>query len=163
MAAKEDAGLDLFVKMSAMWRNRVPPTLVHESPGTLTRILELGLVSPGVSHSAMRPKLGLNQPEMSKITERLVQARWVEVTRSKKDRRLKLITATAAGRKFLSSLKADLNALLSAEEVRQASSQQPKPSRPASRKKVKVQAREKPFWDFDLDSLPDEEADNKPT
>jgi DNA-binding IclR family transcriptional regulator len=86
---------------------------------------------------------------MSKITEKLVQASWVEVTRSEKDRRLKLITATAAGRKFLSSLEADLDALLLAEGVTQGSSKPPKSSLPASRKKVKVQAREKPFWDFE--------------
>ena len=108
------------------------PALVQESPGTLACILELGLVSPGISHSALRPQLGLDQPQMSKIAEKLLDGGLIRVATLETDRRVKLITATAAGRTLLSSLKMKLNALLPAQGVRQTSSRQPRPSRPAT-------------------------------
>jgi DNA-binding MarR family transcriptional regulator len=156
LATREDIGLDLFVTMSSIWRKHVPPALVHESPYTLTRILELGLTSPGISHSAMRPQLGLNQPQMSKIATQLLDGGLIRVTPMESDRRVKLITATAAGSTLLSSLKMEMNALLSVKGVRLESSRQPKLSRGASRRKVKSQPEETPFWDFERLTSPDE-------
>jgi DNA-binding MarR family transcriptional regulator len=139
LATSENAGLDLFITMSSIWRERVPPALVHESPRILTRILELGLAAPGMSHSTMQSHLGLSQPEMSRIAERLVDAGWIQVARSETDRRSKLITTTAAGRSLLSSLKADLNTSLSDIAAVEASSQQPKMSGPRRRSGSKMQ------------------------
>lgn len=99
------------------------PALLDESPDTLTRFLELSLAAPGMSHSAMQKRLGLNQPEMSNIAKKLVAAGWIRSTRLETDRRVKLITVTADGCSLLSSLKADLNA---EQKPANASSRQPK-------------------------------------
>ena len=131
--------MDLFVALSSIWRARVPPALVHESPESLTRILELGLAAPGISHSALRPKLGLNQPQMTRLAEKLVDEGWIQVARLETDRRVKLVTTTAAGRSLLSSLKADLNRSLSEIAPPEAPSQQPKMSRRRSRSGSKPQ------------------------
>ena len=158
MATSEDAGLDLFITMSWIWRERVPPALVHESPRTLMLILELGLAAPGISHSTMRSQLGLNQPEMSKIAKKLADRGWIQVARLETDRRSKLITTTAAGRSLLSSLKADLNRSLSDIAPAEAPSQQPKPSRTRPRRGSKLQQEGQTHFNLGDYLPPDEET-----
>ncbi len=155
MATSEATGLDLFITMATIWQKRVPPTLVDESPSTLTQILELSSAATGMSHSAMQQRLGLSQPEMSNIAKKLVTAGWIRSTRLEANRRVKLITATAAGRSLLSTLKTDLNA---AKNPADASSGRPKErSRRLSRGKVRQQGGQIPF---DLESClpPDEDT-----
>jgi DNA-binding MarR family transcriptional regulator len=158
LATSEDARLNLFITMSSIWREHVPPALVHESPKTLTRILELGLAAPGISHSTMRSHLGLSQPEMSKIAVKLADLGWIEVTRLETDRRSKLITTTAAGRSLLSSLKADLNRSRSDIAPADAPSQQPKPSRPRRRRGSKLQQEGQIRFNLEDYLPPDEET-----
>lgn len=158
MATKEDAGLDVFLSMSSIWRELVPPALDQESPRTLTRILELGLDTPGISHSTMRSHLGLTQPEMSRMAEKLLEVGWVQVERWETDRRTKLITTTAAGRSLLSSLKTELNRSLSSVAPAEAPSQQPKPSRPRRRSGSKVREEGKTPFNFEDDMPPDQET-----
>ena len=151
--------MDLFVALSSIWRARVPPALVHESPESLTRILELGLAAPGISHSALRPKLGLNQPQMTRLAEKLVDEGWIQVARLETDRRVKLVTTTAAGQSLLSSLKADLNRSLSDIAPAEAPSQQPKPSRPRRRRGSKLQQEGQTHYNFDDCMPPDQETE----
>jgi DNA-binding MarR family transcriptional regulator len=161
LATSETAGLDLFLTMSWIWRKRVPPALVHESPRTLMLILELGLAPPGISHSTMRSQLGLNQPEMSKIAKKLADRGLIQVARLEADRRVKLITATDVGRNLLSCLKTDLNMSLSDIAPAKAPSQQPKPSRPKPRRGSKLQPVGQTSFKVDDYLPPDEETEVK--
>ena len=159
MATSEAAGLDLFIALATIWRKRVPPGLVDESPSTVTRVLELGLAAPGMSHSTMQSHLGLSQPEMSRLAERLVDVGWIQAARLETDRRSKLITTTAAGRSLLSSLKADLNRPLSDIAPAEAPSQQPKPSRTRPRRGSKLQQEGQTHFNLDDYLPPDQETE----
>jgi DNA-binding MarR family transcriptional regulator len=107
----------------------------------------------------MRQRLGLNQPEMSKIAEKLADGGWIQVARLETDRRVKLVTTTAAGQSLLSSLKADLNRSLSDIAPAEAPSQQPKPSRPRRRRGSKLQQEGQTHYNFDDCMPPDQETE----
>jgi hypothetical protein len=67
----------------------------------------------------------MNQPRLSKLMRKLLRVRWIQVKRSKTDRRIRLMTTTVTAQAWMTSLKQDLETLLRAEGLEQA----PAPSR----------------------------------
>jgi DNA-binding MarR family transcriptional regulator len=120
MNTKENAGLDLFVSMWSTWLSRIPSGLSRQEPTVLTRLLALGLREQGISQSDLRRELGMNQPRLSKLMQKLLGAGWIRIRTSKTDSRVKLMTTTAAARDRIAVLKADLAALLPAKGAEQA-------------------------------------------
>ena len=107
-----ERGTDLFVQMSSIWRAGLPNTIVKEDPTTLIRILRLGMAEGGMSQSDLKRELGINQPRLSKLTSKLVDAGWAAVERPKADGRVRLVTTTKAAQDRLASLEKSLAALL---------------------------------------------------
>jgi DNA-binding MarR family transcriptional regulator len=114
MTTGSDSGFDLFVAMSSKWKSRVPAILASQEPSLLARLLNASSVAKGIAQSELRRELGINQPRLSKLMQKLVEAGWIEVKRSKADSREQLATATAAGRSAMANLKSDLAALVRA-------------------------------------------------
>jgi DNA-binding MarR family transcriptional regulator len=128
MTTGSDSGFDLFVAMSSKWKSRVPAILASQEPSLLARLLNASSGAKGIAQSELRQKLRINQPRLSKLMQKLVEAGWIEVKRSKADSREQLATATAAGRDAMANLKSDLAALVRASGAEPTPSQRTKPS-----------------------------------
>jgi hypothetical protein len=142
----DNAGLDVYLAMAAVWWSRVPPTLVHEPPTIVARIIDLGLREEGVSQSELQQKLGINQSRMSKLTKKLVDEKLLSLDQSKtgSNGRRSLI-ATAAARNLISSLREQMAALLLVRVPAHSSASRPKPSRSNSRRNIKPAYGQVPF------------------
>ena len=142
----DNAGLDAYLAMAAVWWSRVPPTLVHEPPAIVARIIDLGLREEGVSQSELQQKLGINQSRMSKLTKKLVGENLLRLDQSKtsSNGRRSLI-ATADARNLIRSLREHMAALLAGSGASACFPIRPKPSRSKSRRDIKPVPGQVPF------------------
>ncbi len=99
--------LEVFSK----WRTTVGTVLAGEDPKILVRIVELASTEGGISQRELQQELKINQPRLSKLTKRLVSARWVVVRKSSADRRVLLMRSTDHARTRVEWLRKELSAV----------------------------------------------------
>jgi DNA-binding MarR family transcriptional regulator len=128
---------DGFVRIWADWWFRVPTGLARQEASVVARLLMLGSREGGISQSDLQRELQMNQPRLSKLMRKLLKVGWIQVKRSKTDRRIRLMTTTVSARARMASLKQDLAAFLRAQGVRPAQSPV-LPSKPVPFRRGKV-------------------------
>ena len=117
MAPKDEKVFDAFVRVWFEWWSGAPDRLARQESSLVVRLLTLGLQEGGIQQSELKRQLGIAQPRLSKLMEKLgkKKAGWIQVKRSETDRRVWLMTTTTAGEARLAALKADLAPLLRAQ------------------------------------------------
>jgi DNA-binding MarR family transcriptional regulator len=87
------------------WQRIVPPLVVGESPVILIEFLRLADVENGICRSELQRLLVLNQPRVSKLSDKLIQLEWLEVAANPRtDARLEFLKTTTKARRFLAQL-----------------------------------------------------------
>jgi len=119
MAARDEEVFDAVVRRWSKWWSDVPETLERQESTVVASILNLGLREGGITQSALRKELGMNQPRLSKLMDKLATAGWIEPAKSKgksrskkTDSRFRSMTTAGSARDGILSLKHDLKALL---------------------------------------------------
>ena len=111
MKANRHSGSKLFLEMWAVWETAMPQSLGRENPGLLLRLLDLGTTSNGIFQVELKSQLGMNQSHLSKLTTKLRNAGWVNVSTPENDRRKSLVKTSKAGKALLASLNKKLGAV----------------------------------------------------
>lgn len=131
MAPKDEKVFDAFVRVWLEWWSGVPDRLARQESSLVVRLLTLGLREGGIQQSELKRQLGIAQPRLSKLMVKLGKKKvgWIQV-KAGTDRRVRLMTTTAAGETELAALKGDLAPLLRAQRARrtQAPALRPKPA-----------------------------------
>jgi hypothetical protein len=65
MAARDEEVFDAVVRRWSKWWSDVPETLERQESTVVASILNLGLREGGITQSALRKELGMNQPRLS--------------------------------------------------------------------------------------------------
>ena len=139
MAPKDEKVFDAFVRVWSEWWSGAPDRLARQESSLVVRLLTLGLREGGIQQSELKRQLGIAQPRLSKLMEKLGKKKtgWIQVKRSETDRRVWWMTTTTAGETRLAALKADLAPLLRTPRAKKASALVPKsrptPFRPGKR------------------------------
>jgi hypothetical protein len=134
---KDDEAFDALVRTWSVWWSKVPDRLARQESSLVVRLLTLGLRQGGISQSELKQELGIAQPRLSKLMVKLLKIKWIKVQRSETDRRVWLMTTTAAAQDRMVALKGDLAAVLRAPGARQAPAPMPRPKQaPFRRGKV---------------------------
>jgi DNA-binding MarR family transcriptional regulator len=105
-------GTETFVQMYSKWNAIVGNLLAGEDPNILLRVVELASTDGGISQRALQQDLKINQPRLSKLTKKLVSARWVGVRKSPSDRRVLLMRATDNAKTRVERLRMELSAIV---------------------------------------------------
>ena len=146
---KDDEVFDALVRTWSVWWSKVPDRLARQESSLVVRLLTLGLRQGGISQSEVKQELGIAQPRLSKLMDKLEKKKvgWIQVERSKKDRRVWLMTTTAAAQDRMAVLKADLAAaLLRAKGAGQAPAPVRKPNASSAvRKRIERQPKSEGF------------------
>jgi hypothetical protein len=111
------SGTEVFLQMWAACKAVIPQGLIRQDPRLLIRFLELSGRPEGIFQMELRRRLGINQPRLSKLTQKLVEAGWIEVHTPDGDGRKRLTITTGAGKEWLTALSAKLEALVVAPPV----------------------------------------------
>jgi DNA-binding MarR family transcriptional regulator len=111
---KDDEVFDALVRTWSVWWFKVPDRLARQESSLVVRLLTLGSREGGILQSELKQELGIAQPRLSKLMEKLKKKKvgWIQVGRSEKDRRVWLMTTTAAAQDSVAALKKDLAILL---------------------------------------------------
>jgi hypothetical protein len=96
--------------MYSKWNEIVDRDLARENPNILLRIVELTSSEEGVSQTALKKDLKINQSRLSKLTTKLISSKWAVVQESPTDRRVLLICATDHAKARVEELKTALSA-----------------------------------------------------
>jgi DNA-binding MarR family transcriptional regulator len=127
---KDDEAFDALVRTWSVWWSKVPGRLARQESSLVVRLLTLGLRQGGIPQSKLKQQLGIAQPRLSKLMVKLLKVKWIKVQRSETDRRVWLMTTTAAAQDRMVALKADLAAVLRARGAKRARAPVPQ-SKPA--------------------------------
>ena len=114
MATRDEEVFDAFVRIWSIWWSGAPDSLKRQEPSVVVRLLTLGLREGGISQANLQRELQINQPRLSKLTDKLRKAGWIKVKTSAADRRIRLTATTVKAQERLSALKAELAALVRA-------------------------------------------------
>lgn len=87
-------GFDVYLAMRSAWLRRLPEVLENEDPDLLMRLLKLADTKDGIAQSVAMKELNINQSRMSKLKDKLILAKWVEVWKPDSNRRLLLMSTT---------------------------------------------------------------------
>jgi DNA-binding MarR family transcriptional regulator len=129
VATKDEDVFDAFVQIWSDWWSGVPDSLKRQESSVVARLLMLGLREGGIRQSDLQEELKMNQPHLSKLTDKLREAGWTKEKTAKADRRVKLIATAVKGQERLATLKEGLAHLLPAT----GATQTPAPSRKSTR------------------------------
>lgn len=111
LARSTVGGFAAILEVFSRWRKTVGSVLAGEDPKILVRIVELASAKGGISQSDLQKDLKINQPRLSKMTKRLVSARWVVVRKSSSDRRVLLMRATDHAKTRVERLRTELSVI----------------------------------------------------
>lgn len=73
---------EVYLEMESAWRSGIPKELQGMRPKELVTLIRLAAAEKGVSQGAAASALGQSESGMSRITAKLVGAKWVTVARS---------------------------------------------------------------------------------
>jgi DNA-binding MarR family transcriptional regulator len=99
-----------FTRMWEIWRSILPDRLRREDAGVLLRFLQL-TESKDIFQTELKSQLGVNQPRLSKLTQKLVEEGWIKLERPVDDGRKRRAVLTSEGRSGLAVLRAKLQRL----------------------------------------------------
>ncbi len=148
MAPKIEKVFDAFVRVWSNWWSEVPDRLLRQESSLVVRLLTLGLREGGIQQSELKRQLGIAQPRLSKLMEKLGKKKvgWIQVKRSETDRRVWLMTTTAVAQTSLAALKANLAAELRAQRTEEVSTPLRKTiTLSSARKRIERQPKSKGF------------------
>lgn len=148
MAPKIEKVFDAFVRVWSNWWSEVPDRLLRQESSLVVRLLTLGLREGGIQQSELKRQLGIAQPRLSKLMEKLGKKKvgWIQVKRSETDRRVWLMTTTAVAQTSLAALKANLAAELRAQRTEKVSTPLRKTiTLSSARKRIERQPKSKGF------------------
>jgi DNA-binding MarR family transcriptional regulator len=99
----------IHCRMSSTWRSVIPMPVAGEDPEILTRFLCLADTKRGICHADLQRELGLLQPRVSRLTDRLLDLKWVRIVpRPDGDRRMRLVQTTPKARGAMRSVEDEL-------------------------------------------------------
>jgi DNA-binding MarR family transcriptional regulator len=85
----------MHCRMSSTWRSVIRMPLADEDPQILTRFLCLADIKGGVCHTDLKNELGLLQSRVSKLTDRLLELKWLRIVpKPDGDRRMRFVRTT---------------------------------------------------------------------
>ncbi|MGA7521840.1 MAG: helix-turn-helix domain-containing protein [Acidobacteriaceae bacterium] len=99
--------VDVFLSSWREWEAELPPSLAHESPQVLVRLLWLSARPNGIFQMELMKRLGWNQSRVSKLVGKLAAAGWITLHRSEQQR----ATIAGKGKRVLESFMAMLQEL----------------------------------------------------
>lgn len=109
--AGDELGTDLYLALRGTWLRFLPDSLTKEDPDLLMRLIRLAEPSEGISQSAMRKALNLNQSKMSKLKDKLLAANWVKVWKPVSNPRLLLMSSTIEAKSSMSVIRSEMLSL----------------------------------------------------
>ena len=89
-------GVDVYMAMRSAWSRRIPKVLEKADPDLLLRLIDLADASDGITQKALQRALHINQARLSKLKDKLVKEKWMEVWRPKDRRKLLMKTTPRA-------------------------------------------------------------------
>jgi DNA-binding MarR family transcriptional regulator len=112
MMINKSAATELFMKMWTAWESTVPKVLVRENPRILIRFLELSASDEGIFQQELKRQLGLNQPRISKLTQKLIGAQWIVLLTPDEDKRKRTAFLTKTGRQGFANVRSSLDVVV---------------------------------------------------
>ena len=123
---------DVYLEMESAWRTTIPKKLQGLKPRELVDLVRLAKAENGVSQGDAASALGQSPTGMSKIAAKLVQHKWIVVTRSTDNHKKNLLTATSKAHMAMAGLEGKF---ASAMHTPVAPPARPKPDKKADAKK----------------------------
>jgi DNA-binding MarR family transcriptional regulator len=104
---------DLYCRMWSTWQSEIPKPVADENPQILTHILRIADVKGGISQSELQRELGLNQSRLSKLADKLLEQKWVQIVpKPEGDRRMRFVRTTPKARRAMQSVESALSSTL---------------------------------------------------
>ena len=108
----------IHCRMSSTWRSVIPMPLAAEDPQILTRFLCLADIKGGICHADLQSELRLLQSRVSKLTDRLLELKWVRVVpKPAGDRRMRFVQTTPKAVRVMRSVEAELASALNVQSA----------------------------------------------
>lgn len=104
---------DLFCRMWSTWQTHIPKPLAGENPQVLSHLLRVADIKGGISQKEIQRGLGLHQSRVSKLVDKLLDQKWVQVVpQPVGDRRIRLVRTTPKARNAMRLVEAELSSAL---------------------------------------------------
>lgn len=103
---------DLSLELESAWLTGIPKKLQGMKRRELVAVMRLAATENGVSFSAAASALGQSPSGISKIAAKLVQVKWVTITRATDNHKQKLMTATSKAQLAMVALGGNLGAVI---------------------------------------------------
>ena len=101
-----------YCQMWVEWRTAVPPKLVTEDPGILSRFLTLTNREAGISRSELEQELGFLQPRVNIFAMKLLDKDWLEIVKKRRGKAtVEFLRMTPLAISVMKELEATLRAL----------------------------------------------------
>lgn len=72
-------GVDVYVAMRSAWSRRIPKVLERVDADLLLRLIDLADREDGITQEDLERALHINQSRLSKLKDKLVKEKWVQV------------------------------------------------------------------------------------
>lgn len=116
----------IHCRMSSTWRSVIPMPLAAEDPQILTRFLCLADIKGSICHADLQSELRLLQSRVSKLTDRLLELKWVRVVpKPGGDRRMRFVQTTPKAVRVMRSVEAELASALNVQSAARPRRKQP--------------------------------------
>ena len=116
----------IHCRMSSTWRSVIPMPLAAEDPQILTRFLCLADIKGGICHADLQSELRLLQSRVSKLTDRLLELKWVRVVpKPAGDRRMRFVQTTPKAVRVMRLVEDELARALHVESTVRRRRKQP--------------------------------------
>jgi DNA-binding MarR family transcriptional regulator len=120
--------VDLFSRMWSTWQSQIPKPFADENPQILIQLLRIADIKGGISQSELQSALGVNQPRLSKLADKLLEHQWIQIVpKPEGDRRMRFVRTTSKARRAMQLVEA---ALFTTLDVR--------PAAPARRRGIAI-------------------------